>query len=767
MERNVLVLVFFFSGFASLVYQVAWQRLLTLYWGVGSVSTTIIVSVYMLGLGVGALIGGLCARKIANRIRFYFYIELAIGLFGVISLPFLQLLAAHSAGVGAWLSFLMIFLFLCVPTILMGVTLPLLIRIFSTIRKDFIHVISYLYFINTIGAAAGCLTASFVLITLLGLDRSVYIAAAINCVLALVIAALSARPQGALPEHSSEASGHNTPRAEEFLGRAGLFLVFISGFLAIGYEIIWFRLISILTKASAYNFSSSLGVYLAGIALGSYGMKFYLDKRPALNRRHLFFAIQAAVAISVWAGVFIFYLTLQTPLRILTEISFTSSLHPPLDLLPLDTSSLSWLARMLVNIFYVGDFILWPVYFIFVPALFIGSGFPLIAFLCAGKPGQEASVVARVYFFNILGNVLGGIVTGFVFMPFLGTERTLALFIAAGLLLGGWSLSPRSWRLGPLSKGVLIAGVLLGMLLSFPARGDLYRRMFRVGTSMITGDIRQEEEFFEEGVEGVVYAQGSAWRLINFIDGVGHGWRPALHFYHKTIEAVSHTRQQENVLVIGYGTGTTPEVLLDIPSVRNITLVEINRTLMKNITKIDFFREMLTNPRLKLVMDDARRFLLGSNGRYDLVLMDPLHATTVYSNNLHSAEFFELIRQHLVPEGVLLIWSNEYQIIPRTLYEVFPFVRLYGSFCLASASPLFLDATLKESLLTMYPQDVQNEIRRFEQIREGDSAGNFVGDQDYIREKFGKLPVNRDYRPRTEYYLRKVYERLFSAGGNR
>jgi predicted membrane-bound spermidine synthase len=767
MERNVLLLVFFFSGFASLVYQVAWQRLLTLYWGVGSVSTTIIVSVYMLGLGAGALIGGLCAEKFSNRIRFYFYIELAIGLFGVISLPFLQLLAAQTAGAGTWLSFLVIFLFLCVPTMLMGITLPVLIKIFTGIRRDFIHVISYLYFINTIGAAAGCLTASFVFITLFGLDRAVYIAAAINCVLALMIAALSARPQAARQEQPPDVSGHNIPGAEEFLGRAGLFLVFVSGFLAIGYEIIWFRLMSILTKASAYNFSSSLGVYLAGIALGSYGMKFYLDKRPALNRRHLFFGIQAAVALSVWASVFVFYLTLQTPLRILTEISFTSNLHPPLDLLPLDTSSLSWLSRTLVNGFYVGDFILWPMYFIFVPALFIGASFPLIAFLCSGKPGHEASVVARVYFFNILGNVLGGIVTGFVFLPFLGTERTLALFIAAGMLLGGWSLLPRSLRLGLMPKGALIAGVLFCMFLFFPARGDLYRQVFRVGTSMITGDIRQEEEFFEEGVEGVVYAQGSAWRLINFIDGVGHGWRPALHFYHKTIEAVSHTRQQEKVLVIGYGTGTTPEVLLDMPSVRNITLVEINRTLMKNITKIDFFREMLTNPRLKLVIDDARRFLLGSKERYDLVLMDPLHATTVYSNNLHSAEFFELIRQHLAPEGVLLIWSNEYQIIPRTLHEVFPFVRLYGSFCLASVSPLRLDVTLKESLLAMYPDDVQNEIRRFEQIQEGDSAGNLVGDQAYIREKFGKLPVNRDYRPRTEYYLRKVYDRLFNAVENR
>jgi spermidine synthase len=120
--------IFFFSGFASLIYQVVWQRLLTLHYGVGSIAITLIVSVYMFGLGVGALIGGYLAERIRQKVLLYFIVEAALGIFGIGSLSFLDVLGRYTAGTSYILSLLGIVLFLSLPTLLMGITLPLLTK---------------------------------------------------------------------------------------------------------------------------------------------------------------------------------------------------------------------------------------------------------------------------------------------------------------------------------------------------------------------------------------------------------------------------------------------------------------------------------------------------------------------------------------------------------------------------------------------------------------------------------------------------------------
>ena len=135
---SLLSFIFFFSGFAALMYQVVWQRLLTLHYGVGAISIALIVSVYMFGLGIGALFGGFLAERIKNKIFLYFIVELLIGCFGLISLSFLDFLGKYTAGSNYSLSFIYMFLFLSIPTLLMGITLPLLTKIFNSLINNFI-----------------------------------------------------------------------------------------------------------------------------------------------------------------------------------------------------------------------------------------------------------------------------------------------------------------------------------------------------------------------------------------------------------------------------------------------------------------------------------------------------------------------------------------------------------------------------------------------------------------------------------------------------
>ncbi len=183
----LLRLVFFFSGAAGLIYQVVWQRLLTVYYGVGPVATTLIVSIYMLGLGLGALVGGAAAERIKSRVTLYMFVELLLGLFGAASPWLLDLLGRGTAGASYPVAMAWMALFLSLPTLLMGATLPLLTKAVNAVTGDFLKSLSLLYFINTLGAAVGALTASFVIISLVGLDTTAYVAAAVNLLLAAAV----------------------------------------------------------------------------------------------------------------------------------------------------------------------------------------------------------------------------------------------------------------------------------------------------------------------------------------------------------------------------------------------------------------------------------------------------------------------------------------------------------------------------------------------------------------------------------------------------
>jgi predicted membrane-bound spermidine synthase len=227
MSRAVplLSLVFFFSGMSSLIYQIVWQRLLTVHYGVGAVSITLIVTVYMLGLGLGAVLGGLIAVRVHRRLAAYLLIELALGAFGLASLDLLGWIGSHTAGSDYPVALWFMFLFLCVPTMLMGMTLPLVVQIMTGLLHDFRRSVSFLYFINTLGAASGALIASYGLISFFGLDIAVFFAAAVTFFVAglILFAAHYA--------DSSTASGISiaeSPEETETLGRLAFLTVFVT-----------------------------------------------------------------------------------------------------------------------------------------------------------------------------------------------------------------------------------------------------------------------------------------------------------------------------------------------------------------------------------------------------------------------------------------------------------------------------------------------------------------------------------------------------------
>ena len=732
----LLRLVFFFSGLASLMYQVVWQRLLTVYYGVGPVATTLIVSTYMLGLGVGALIGGMVAERVRRRVSLYMLVELLLGAFGAASPWLLDFLGRRTAGASYPVALVWMALFLSVPTVLMGTTLPLLTKAVNALAREFLKSLSFLYFINTLGAAVGALLASYVVISLFGLDAATYCAAAINFLLAAAVFPLRRLDDlGAEPGAAGEAEGGT-------LGRWAYLCVFATGFLAIGYEILWFRFLGVLLKDSPYAFSTILAVYLFGIALGSFLMVWYRQKRLMLEGQSTFFLMQFLIGAYLWI-TFAGFCWLDghvSWVREAVRAAFDVQLQPP-------PWMLTWeLFRKSAGAYV--PILVYPLLFVFVPTLLMGASFPLVTSLALRRPNREGAAVGTVYFFNILGNVAGGIVTGYWLLEQFGTERTALGFSVVGLaalwLVPRYRGRPLAWWHRAAAFGILAAAAVL----TFPGRGEFY--------GLVHGEPwGRHDRFFAEGVDAVVVTDHGADGTENYINGLWHGHRPSDWYTREAVEAFSHAPRCRNVLIIGYGAGTFVETALMLDEVQQVTLVEISHSVIDNFRKIPEFRKMLDDPRLTTILDDGRRFLLQTDRTYDVILIDPLRTTTSYSNNLYSQEFFELVRSRLNEDGLLLAWMDDYGVFPKTLAAVFPKVRMYEfsgymGFCLASNVPVAENPERAAALLANYPESFQEELA---------AAAEYLGDESYIRRTTAGYPVSRDWRPVMEYYFWRESQR--------
>jgi spermidine synthase len=399
-------------------------------------------------------------------------------------------------------------------------------------------------------------------------------------------------------------------------------------------------------------------------------------------------------------------------------------------------------SNFLQSMFSVLDIFFWPGVFIFVPTVLMGASFPLISYLGLSRQDQEGKTVGTVYFFNVAGNLLGGIVTGFILLPLIGSELSLLLFSLIGITL-------------ILFKGnVFIAKNIVLVLMCcvfsisfFPRSGELYRAVH-------TAPGKDYSSYFEEGVDGVIMTYMKDDRVINYINGVMHGMRPGYPFYVETIITSSHVRYPKNVLIIGYGTGSIVEALLLDPGIEHITLVEINKALMMNLSKNPFFKHMLTDRRITLVFDDGRRYLQRTEEKFDIIMIDPLNSTTAYSNNLYSSQFFALARDHLNQAGILGVWMDEHNVMPRTMASVFHYVDMYklgwlDSFCIASNMPLHYDEQKGNALLERFPLKYREGITTLWSTNVA-----IIGNREHIMRVTSKSWINQDWAPVCEYYLR-------------
>lgn len=669
---------FFFSGFSALLYQVAWQRMLGLFAGSDVRSVTIIVGAYLSGIGIGGLIGSLIADRFDSRqaVRLFGLCDLGIAAFAFASrwifydLLFLRLntLAASSAPL-----LLAAFVSLLVPTVLMGLSLPLLSKALVRSIAEAPQRIGGLYAINTLGSAMGALISGLFLISTLGFERTVYLGGGLNALVGLTALLLSPRFVSGDGDAAKAAPGawlRGVPRDVW----AWCLLSLVSGFIAISLELIWFRLLSVLVEPRAYMFAHMLAFVLMGYAIGSWLGARMLSRvrRP----RRLFFALQAAAVLYVLASFALLYLNYDTIVPFLFESR---------DPLGSDASLAPQSQRLLFGYLVIPALLLLP------PNVLIGLNFPVTQRAVQTDLAYLGQRIGLVQMSAIVGNTAGSIVTGLLLFELIGTAGAIRVVTALGLaflLLLLWEQRAATTRGGTLVAWGASAALAIA-LVSFPANSVFWTRLHggTAANTLVAEDSTGLSAIRDDGEAAAIFANGVLEGRVPFM---------SIHQTLGVVPALAHPAPAQ-VLIIGIGSAGTPYAAGLSSATRHITAVEINGAELP-VLKAAVARSwgaplqaFFADPRVEVVVGDGRRVLALSDRRYDLIQADAIHPWRSHSGMLYSREFFEQARAKLAEGGLMAQWAPTQRTI-NTFMQVFPYgVNIGSVLLLGSTTPIEAD----------------------------------------------------------------------------
>ena len=702
MDRTfpLLLLCFFLSGLAALIYETAWTREFAFVFGTSDLAVATVLAAYMGGLALGAAVAGRVARRIQRPVLVYGLLELGIAItalavpLGIAASRWLYValfggleVLPDAGGVPTALFYLVCsFAILIVPTAMMGATLPLLAR--HAVREvgQIGRRVGVLYAVNTAGAVSGVLLGAFVLLPWLGLRITIVVAAGIN---ALVFAAAWALARTAAPLPDEAPAREADPDA----GRAAwiLPLITFSGFASFTYEVLWVRLLGHVVGASVHAFATMLASFLLGIALGAAVASRLASspRRAAAGFATAQLGIAALSALAFWA---------VNRLPMLSE----ELLRQGLDRLWTDTGmSMATL---------------------FPAALCIGATFPFAVRMLARQSDDAGPASARVYSWNTVGSIAGSLCAAFFLIPGLGFEGTLALCLALNLVLAAsaaWIFEPRR----PLLLGAAAVG-LVALTLAPPDRPWGVLRSSSMSTGLTAWG---QVAYFGVGRSSTVLVidqrSGFALRTNGLPEagmvraGYWHNTSPTTRWL--TALPVFARPETRTMLVIGFGGGMLLEVVPS--SVERIDVVELEPEVIEANRSVgpERWRDPLTDPRVHLHLNDARNALLLANRRYDAIVSQPSHPWAGGAAHLYTQEFFERVESRLSDDGVFVQWiglpfvdEELFRSLLAALAEVFDYVEAYqpppgGSILfLASNAPLEPQSNAARAI-AQNPDDMQ------------------------------------------------------------
>ena len=793
MKQILLYGIFFFSGMSSLIAEITWNRMLVLIIGNTVMATSFLLVAFMGGLGLGSFWGSRYFSQVrrTSSLLPYCILEGCIGIYVVSSPLFFQPVSNLFSSLAPLISesailyitrFLVAFGCLFFPAFMMGATFPAIIS--GSALKDSQNRVSrtgYLYTINTFGAAAGCLGAGYLLLPKIGVQLTLVVAFFFNIIAAagaLVLHNLQRRTErqksGEMEKHgqtslsmplltSDQQSAISNRQSQTFsFLRLVSIATFIIGFIALAYEVLLTRLVILFFGNQLIVFTLVLTAFLLGTGISAFiGTAIY---RYIKNTSLLFGIIIIAV------GVFI--------------------VIPPFLFVSLSASEKTWL--MLNRTFLVGMIML-------VPVFFIGGLLPLAIRIfenqASGVRGQGSEGgkqkteklqtvfnAGKLYALNTCGGMLGAGITNYFLVPNIGTQETLTIFsiicLAIGLAVFTISLFPLNkggikraflrWSLAAISVFALSAFVI-----TLPHKlGELYTsKLARVSG----GDIEPDLKLHYEGRVATITIIDFPWLGFRdmFLNGVEEA---STRFSHVQLfkllgllPVLAHESDDpKEALMIAFGAGIAAGAVLDSNQVSSLDVVDLN----PDIKKInDLFKEVngdvFQDSRFNFISEDGRNYLLMNPKKYSVIMSDSTHPRAYDSWILYTKEFYEDIKDHLLPGGIFAQWIplsdfslEMYKIMLSTFKSVFQNVTLwniYGTdqaFLLATPSPFSLNMARLQNQIDSVSASLL--LKKYQMDKAVDFAGFFVMDNKTIEEFIGdEKRVNTDNLPYNQKYSLK------------
>jgi predicted membrane-bound spermidine synthase len=670
---------------------VIWFKRFAHAWGSSAIAAASVVASYLLGLGAGAAVIGRLADRVRSPLRWYGACEIGIAALALLVPPGILVLERIAAALhpfieghalaGATCRSVLTLIVIGPPCFLMGGTLPLLVKQLTPSGGSLREATGILYAMNTLGGAAGAWASGFVLLPALGLPATNLLAVAVS-LLAGTGALIAARSFAARPPRGEGLAGV-PPVLDAVLpvdSRKGAGLVFpaalLAGAASLALQIAWTRQLTLILGGSTYAFTAVLSVILAGLGLG--GLLFHVFLRRARGLRRLQGWIVLGIILSVLAGQ-----RLIEPLTVI--VGSVGSLRAA----PWWNAAVSAASSSAL---------------VFIPSLGMGILLPLYAAASGKRSGEAGTTAGRIYAWNTGGTILGALGAALVVLPARGTAGTVAIALAI-YLLGAILLFPSEGLRSKLAMLVLaLAG---GLATALSARGpdpiltNMGLYLYGARSQDFLEDVKPL--FFADGVSSSVLVTALedgtvSLRVNGKIDASNGGDMPTqlgLAYLPRLFRPAAR-----DVLVIGFGSGTTSGASLLFPGTR-VTCAEIEPAVVDASRHFEEVNHRpLESPAFTLVHDDGRSHVRGARARYDLILSEPSNPWIAGVSNLFTREFYEAARERLLPGGVLAQWiqtyafsPSDYAMVVRTIREVFPHGTLLrmprsDTILLASDAPL-------------------------------------------------------------------------------
>ena len=741
MQRTVLYFLFFLSGVSALVYELVWQRLLHLVFGVSTLAVSAVLAAFMGGLALGSLLFGRRADTSEKPQRSYALLEAGIAASALlVPLGFAQVSDIYPTlyaflHPGAWggtvLRFALALLVLLVPATLIGGTMPFMARLALRRRDALPTTFSLLYGVNTLGAVVGAALTGLVLLRYLGMQQTLWIAAAINGVVALVSAVM--REDAPIVGQVSNLSGqveNLSHKRRRGLDAAILACAVATGAITTGLEVAWTRILGIFTTNSAFAFALVLSVLLLGLAVGGLLQSLWA-RRPGDNWRRL------ALCQSALAG-----LTLAT--------------------LPWFHTAPAWFARSCDGAstpqMFLAELAL-TACALFPPAILMGTSFPLLVGGLTDDADHFGRRLGRLYAGNTLGCVAGAFLTGFVLVPYLGLRSTLGLFAAGNLLVGlvAWGLAARPARMLRLVTATAVIALTLFGWQRQPTSAFLKAEV----------DGPRQLLYYREGNNGTVTVVEEPGGIRHIcVDGQPVAGTSETSVLDQKMLAhlplLLHPAPQR-ALTVGFGSGGTSYSM----TLHNIDVdcVEIERAVPHASGLFTSENHGVRRfPRFHMVYDDARSWLRVAPQPYDVIVTDCTNIQYKSNGDLYTVEYFQLMHDRLTPQGIAAAWvpangidGADLKTLLRTFQSVFPHTSLWfmnslpTDFLIVVGTPGPLSIDMDQVRQRMEAPEVRKDLASMGLADPYHLVCNLVSAEDDVTRYLGDGPLHTDDRPILSY----------------